>query len=117
MKFLTDENLPRSTVQMLRELGHEVKDVREAKLSGFSDRKLFEIAKNESRILVTLDKDFGNILYFPPKEHSGIIVLRLRQPTQKHITSILRNFIQQMDEDELKQSLRIVEDSDYRTRR
>jgi len=34
----------------------------------------------ESRVLVSLDKDFSSILRFPPARYAGIVVLRLSEP-------------------------------------
>lgn len=75
MKFLLDENLPRSTAFVLRELGHDVYDVREI-LRGKRDEEIFNYAVSNDMTIITADRDFGNILRFP-KIHKGIIIVRL----------------------------------------
>ena len=56
MKILVDENIPRITVEALRQLGHDVKDLRGTSEEGSDDTYLWQIALNESRLLVTTDK-------------------------------------------------------------
>lgn len=87
MRFFTDENLPRDVIDMLRKNGYDVKDVRESGYSSYDDMKLINIAKEENHISITADKDFSNILYFPPEDYPGIIVIRVKkqQERQSHL--------------------------------
>lgn len=57
MRFLADENFPRSIVEFLRHQGHDVLWARTS-FPGLNDRLLLERAEAENRIVVTLDKDF-----------------------------------------------------------
>lgn len=117
MRFLTDENLPRIAVDLLRELGHDVLDVREANMSGASDLQIAEVAMEEQRVLVTLDLDFANILQYPPCEYTGIVVLRVPQPTQHRVAATLRGFLSVADVEAIHGALVIVEPGSYRVRR
>ena len=58
MKILVDENIPRMTVNRLRELGHDVRDIRGSSDQGMADAALWDIAVRESRLLITTDKGF-----------------------------------------------------------
>ncbi|MEH2408585.1 DUF5615 family PIN-like protein [Nostoc sp.] len=58
MKFLGDENLDWQIVERLRLDGHEVLYVMEIQ-SGITDDEVLNLANNESAILLTSDKDFG----------------------------------------------------------
>src|SRR5216684_1698415 len=49
MKFLVNENIPRMTVDALRELGRDVKDVRGTSDQGLPDADLWALATAESR--------------------------------------------------------------------
>lgn len=77
-RFLADENLPNSVVRALRAAGHDVLWVRESH-PGSSDHEVVRIASRELRILLTLDKDFGELAF---KRHRrkipGIILFRFR---------------------------------------
>jgi len=44
LKFLIDENMPRSTARLLRELGYEVQDIRDCGLRGAEDEAIYEFA-------------------------------------------------------------------------
>ncbi|NVM23342.1 MAG: DUF5615 family PIN-like protein [Desulfobacterales bacterium] len=74
MLFLTDANVFVPMVEGLRQMGHDVFDVKEKGLENLSDPDLFHLAQNQRRIFVTMDKDFSSILLYPPGEHCGIIV-------------------------------------------
>lgn len=77
MRFLTDENPPGRLVIALRLAGHDVAWVR-TDAPGSDDIAVFGMAVAQQRILVTFDKDFGDIaarIGLP--DSSGIILLRL----------------------------------------
>jgi predicted nuclease of predicted toxin-antitoxin system len=76
MKILVDENVPLLTAASLRNLGHDVLDVRKTSYQGISDDLLWEIAKNDERLLITTDKGF---VEYRLEKHSGILIVRLRQ--------------------------------------
>lgn len=75
MKFKLDENLSRSVVDLFRSAGHDAMTVREQGLQSAPDERVFEVAVQEGRILVTLDRDLGQVLRFPPAASAGIIVI------------------------------------------
>lgn len=74
-KFMTDENIAKSLVTALREEGYGVKDVKEEKLFGISDREVIEKAKEDDRVILTYDKDFGNLLNYPLESQSGVVLI------------------------------------------
>ncbi|MBI2056832.1 DUF5615 family PIN-like protein [Candidatus Pacearchaeota archaeon] len=83
MKFLADENIASSVVQELRNQGFDVKDVKEGDLRGATDRTLIRIADKEERIIITHDKNFGNVLIQPTIKHKGIIMVRCQNQHYK----------------------------------
>ena len=82
MRLLVDENIPRQTVLALRDLGHDVRDVRGTDQEGVDDRVLWNIAQDEGRLIVTADMDFGARRAEP---NHGILIVRLRQPNRLRI--------------------------------
>ena len=117
MRFLTDENIPRDVVRMLRDLGHDVMDVREQGMGGAADDDVSEAAKSGDRILVTMDTDFANILQYPPHEYAGVIVLRVPRPTRHRIAEALKEFLAVVNEKDIEHSLVIVGPGAYRVRK
>lgn len=118
MKFLVDADLPKSAAKVIKELGFEVEDVREISLGNVEDSEIIRYAKQRGFIIITRDLDFGNILVYPVKSHKGVIILRL--PcffVSKQINNILLEFLKSTKEEEIKNSIVIVELGRYRIRR
>jgi len=76
MNFLADENVERHIVVTLRNAGHTVAYVPEMSPS-ISDATVIETANNSNSILITNDKDFGELLFRQNKISEGVILLRL----------------------------------------
>ncbi len=79
MKILVDENIPKMTVHVLREMDHNVLDIRGTADEGAVDRVLWEIGQREGRLLITTDKGFTEHRDEP---YNGILIIRLRQPNR-----------------------------------
>ncbi|MBU1261605.1 DUF5615 family PIN-like protein [bacterium] len=82
MRILVDENIPLMTVNELKKKGYDVQDIRGSKDEGLLDTKLWEIAQQENRLLITTDKGFSQ---YRELYHSGILIIRLRQPNRYKI--------------------------------
>ena len=94
MKLKLDENIGRRGLELLRAAGHYVATVREQDLSGSTDDNLFKVCARERRVLITLDRDFGHVLRFPPQRSAGIVVLELGpRSTPKVLLDRLREFL------------------------
>jgi predicted nuclease of predicted toxin-antitoxin system len=77
VKVKLDENLPASLGDVLIAYDHDVETVITEKLTGHPDSEVAAAALAEGRLLITLDKGFGDIRARPPGTHPGILVLRL----------------------------------------
>ena len=78
MKFKLDENLGTLGKTLLASDGHDVLTVVDQEMSGASDERVYEICREEGRVLVTLDHDFAQTLRFPPDATAGIVVLECK---------------------------------------
>ncbi len=76
MKFLADECCDAGLVTSLRDSGHDVLYVAEQK-AGSPDDEVLLNAYNEGRILLTEDKDFGDLAYRLRKPSVGIVLIRI----------------------------------------
>ena len=117
MKFLTDESIFSATVSVLRQYGHDVKDIRELGFSGIDNGEVIEVAKKESRILFTVDKHFGNILKFPVGSNPGVVLLRIKPLTIEKVHPILEDFLKIVKEKEIRNSLVVIDNIKIRIRR
>ncbi len=75
MRFLADESCDFSIVRALRAAGHDVVAVREVAL-GADDDVVLELAVREGRVLLTEDKDFGQLYYAQAQSLGGVILIR-----------------------------------------
>lgn len=78
MRFLADENIERAVVELLRRGGHDVAYVAEGGGSP-SDDEVLERARRERRILLTNDKDFGELVFLQGRLAAGVLLLRLEE--------------------------------------
>jgi len=76
LKFLADECCDSGIVANLRAAGHDVVYVPERQ-AGISDDEILQIALTEDRILLTEDKDFGELVYRLKKPAYGMILIRI----------------------------------------
>ncbi|MBI4337620.1 MAG: DUF5615 family PIN-like protein [Chloroflexi bacterium] len=81
MRFLADESCDFAVVRALRSAGHEVVAVAEIAPRS-EDTEVIELAAREGRLLLTEDKDFGQLVYAHPHPNAGVILLRF--PARAH---------------------------------
>jgi predicted nuclease of predicted toxin-antitoxin system len=85
MRILANENFPRDAVDYLREIGHDVAWVR-ADAPGSSDREVLDRAQSDDRVLLTFDKDFGELAFRSGLPATcGIILLRFTATSSEHV--------------------------------
>jgi len=88
MRILANENFPGEAIRKLKEHGHDVKWIR-IESPGISDNEVLDIARKENRILITFDKDFGELAFKSklPAE-CGIILFRISTSSPEYITKV-----------------------------
>lgn len=91
-RFLADENFPRSIVLLLREQGHNVSFVAEV-APGAADPVVLGLTREDNRVLLSFDRDFG-ALVFARREPSppGIVLFRVTQDPRERMLAFLRAF-------------------------
>jgi predicted nuclease of predicted toxin-antitoxin system len=116
LRFLVDEDVPRSTARVLRDAGFDAVDVRDVGLRGKSDQLVFDYAQRENRLLISCDLGFSNIVNFPPSMSRGLVVVRI--PDSETIETFNQEVLKAVKEvgEGLRQHLAIVEISKVRLR-
>jgi predicted nuclease of predicted toxin-antitoxin system len=76
MNLLADESIDLPIVAHLRQLGHRVWYVAEMN-PGLSDEAVLQLAQDEQALLLTADKDFGELVFRWRQVSSGVILVRL----------------------------------------
>jgi predicted nuclease of predicted toxin-antitoxin system len=76
MNLIADEGVDRQIVELLRNEGHEVLSIAELK-PGISDDEVINYTNKNGSLLITSDRDFGELVYRMKRSHFGIILIRL----------------------------------------
>ena len=119
LKFLFDVGVSRKVELWLKENGYDIKAVRDIN-PRLADKEILDIAVKEERIIVTMDKDFGELIYKSGLAHRGVLLLRLDEAGSDEKLAIVR-FILDNYSDEIfdkfcvfqKDRLRIKDKSYY----
>lgn len=88
MRFIADENLGIEVPKFLRGVGIDIIAVVEV-APGESDPNILTLANDEQRILVTLDKDFGELVFREGLASYGVILFRLKDESIENKKKVL----------------------------
>ncbi len=87
-RFLADENIPLEVVFKLEEKGLDIKSMSFLN-PGADDTIVLDIANREKRVLITFDKDFGELIFKRKLRSSGVILLRVHPSSVDTILYLL----------------------------
>lgn len=115
MRWLADENIPRSAIAFLRSRGEDTAAI--AELSpGIPDEAVIQAARTQGRILVSFDRDHGDLIFghavAPPR---AVVYLRLEPPNPEILQALLASLIA-MGEDSLNGYFTVVTETGIRQR-
>ena len=116
MRFLANENFPFPSIIILRGKGYEVISVTEV-MSSAKDEVILQKAMEEQLIILTFDKDYGELLFkyfylYPP----GVVVFRLENFFPEDVAKILLSRVEN-DRLELDSYFTIIENDKTRKRK
>lgn len=115
MKFLADENVEQAVIDLLRTKGFDVKAAAEALIRATGDR-ILAIANDEDRILITNDKDFGELAFLQRKAKVGILLLRFHLEDSNWKAKRLEQFLQRYQKPLIGMFI-VLTDSRFRARK
>jgi predicted nuclease of predicted toxin-antitoxin system len=97
MRLLADENIPLDTVRALRDAGHDVYCATESG-PGAPDLAHIERAINEDRVILTFDRDFGELAVRGPiKPRAGVLLLRIAPKDTAAVTTLVLDLFARTD--------------------
>ncbi len=116
MRFLLDQDVWATTARVLRDVGHDVVTVASVGLAEADDADLLTTARDQNRIFVTRDRDFGGLV-FVQDFGAVVIYLRMLPSTQNAVHQELVRVLQEHSEEELMKAFVVVEPGRHRFRK
>ena len=117
MRFLADMGVAVRIVKWLRAEGHDATHLREENLQRMPDQDVFRKAATESRILLTFDLDFGEILALSGERNVSVVLFRLHNTHTAHVIERLKITIEKAKVILESGSVVVVEERRLRARR
>lgn len=98
MRVLADENVPSALVDALRRAGHDVLWV-VTDAAGASDESLLDSAQAAQRVVITFDKDFGELAFrrLDPAS-AGILLIRYQPPSPSSVAALVLAALESKDD-------------------
>ena len=115
MKIFADESVDGSIVYRLRNDGHEVEYIAEM-APGISDDEVLRRANDHESILLTGDKDFGELVFRQGRISLGVILIRLAG-VKPAVKASLVSAVIQARENEIDHAFTVITQNNVRIRR
>jgi len=94
MKFLADENFPRPALEALRKAGWDVLSIAE-ECPGVPDEDVAALCADQQRILLTFDKDFGELVFHHGlPAGSGVVLFRVTPDSPEEAADLALALVQ-----------------------
>jgi predicted nuclease of predicted toxin-antitoxin system len=116
VRLFLDQDVYSVTAKFLRDAGHDVITASDIGRSRATDTELLGFAHQEGRIMVTRDRDFGELVFLK-EMGAGVIYLRLPPAALEAGHKELETVLTAHSEDELRSAFVVVEPGRHRFRR
>lgn len=114
MRFIVDESAGAAVVEYLRTTGHDLLAVVEA-MPQADDHDILARANTEGRILITNDKDFGELVFRGGQAHHGVVLLRLHNESPTNRVRVMKDILERFA-DRLASHFTVATDTSVRIR-
>ncbi len=116
MKFLVDMGVSQAVVKWLREQGHDAMHVRDENMHRASDSEIVQKAREDGRIVITCDLDFGDIMSALGEQYPSVIIFRLDNETPSNVIRRLEQVLHESYEALQKGAIISTEETRHRVR-
>lgn len=114
LRLLVDVGVSKKVEEWLLNHGYDIKGVRDLD-ARMSDKEILKIAVSEGRMVVTMDKDFGELVYNSGLPHAGVLLLRLDAESSSEKVMIVENIMRKYS-DKLFNKFCVYKDGKLRIR-
>ena len=114
LKFALDVGVGNKVGQYLMNEGYDALLIASIN-PNMADFEILAIAENEKRMVVTMDKDFGELVYHSGKAHAGVLLLRLEDATGDEKVEVMQ-FIMDNFKDQLENKFCVFKNGQLRIR-
>ena len=114
MRFLVDESVGARLADWLATQGHDATAIARDYPFALPDSEVLALAHREGRVLITDDRDFGELVFRQRQPHAGVIYFQLHSQTfasrTRRLAAVLADYAAQLDQ------FIVVDDADVRVR-
>ena len=115
LKFLVDVGVGKKVEEYLLEKKYDTKVVRLLD-QRMPDQEIIRLAALERRIVITMDKDFGELVYHSSMDHCGILLLRLEDATGSEKCQVIAEILAKYA-DSMKNNFCVYQNKKFRFRK
>ena len=117
MRFLVDESLSHRVSEALRNAGHNaIHVVADLHRGGAADPELMDFAREESRVIVAADTDFGELLALGQHVLPSVVLFRREQRRPHEQAQVLLENLEQFQDDLESGAVVVIEAQRIRVR-
>lgn len=114
LKFIVDVGVSNKVEKWLAAQGFDVVNVRNID-PRLPDHKIVEIAAKENRMVITMDKDFGELVYRNTAAHTGVLLLRLDGYSSQEKVNVIKKILEE-HQDKIVGKFCVYKDNNLRIR-
>ena len=97
LRFLVDVGVGKLAERHLAQAGYDVKSVRDVD-PFMTDPEILQLAKREQRVVITMDKDFGEYVIRSGAGHYGVLLLRMEDANGERKADVLTRIVVEHDD-------------------
>lgn len=114
LKFIVDVGVGRSIEEWLKSQDFKILTIRSINPE-MEDFQIIQFANTEDGIIITMDKDFGELVFKENIKHKGVLLLRLEDAVSEEKLAVIQNIISKHLEI-LKNNFSVYQNGKLRTR-
>ena len=91
-RFIADENIPKESVDLLKKQGLDIISITDFAF-GLGDDEVLDLANRKGRIVITFDKDFGQLIFKKKRKTEGLMLLRFVPKSPQQTATVIQQVL------------------------